>query len=106
MRQRPGSPPAAVVGGRKIPTKDVATALDRFEASSQFVQAAQQSGGSVVARQFEQSYLARLVRRYVLARAPARGITVTTAEVQHAISQIESTFPNQGAFHRANSGRD
>jgi parvulin-like peptidyl-prolyl isomerase len=96
------APPAAIVGGRKVSTKVVTTALDRFEASSQFVQAAQQSGGSVVARQFEQSYLARLIRRYVLTgRARQLGITVTPAEVQHAIAQIESSFPTKAAFRSA-----
>jgi hypothetical protein len=96
------APPAAVVAGHKIPAKDVTAALDRFEASSQFAQASQQSGQGALARQFEQSYLARLVRRYVLgARARQLGVVVTGADVQKALTQIESNFPSQAAFRTA-----
>jgi hypothetical protein len=95
-------PPAAVVGGRDIRTKGVTAALDRFKVTPQFAQAAQQSGPNVVARQFEQTYLARLIRRYVLAaRARQMGIVVSTTDVRHALNQIESTFPSQTAFATA-----
>jgi hypothetical protein len=96
------APPAAVVGGHKIRSKDITQALDGFEASDQFRQAAQQQGGKAVARQFEQSYLARIIRRYVLsARARHLGVTVTEADVQKAITQIQNTFPDAAAFRKA-----
>jgi hypothetical protein len=96
------APPAAVVAGHKIPARDVTAALQRFEASSQFAQASQQAGQGTLARQFEQSYLARLIRRYVLnARARQLGVVVTPTDVQKAVSQIEGNFPSQDAFRAA-----
>jgi foldase protein PrsA len=68
----------------------------------QFSQAAQQSGPNAVARQFEQTYLARLIRRYVLAaRAHQMGIVIATSDVRHALNQVESSFPTQAAFATA-----
>jgi SurA-like N-terminal domain len=96
------APPAAVVGGHKIRSDDLTGPLKRFEASDQFRQAAQQQSGKAVARQFEQSYLARIIRRYVLsARARDLDVTVTAADVHHAITQIQNTFPNEAAFRKA-----
>jgi hypothetical protein len=96
------APPAAVVGSHKIRSKDLTDALDRFEASDQFRQAAQQQSGKAVARQFEQSYLARIIRRYVLSpRARALGVMVTAGDVQQAITQIQNTFPDATAFRKA-----
>jgi hypothetical protein len=96
------APPAAVVAGHKIKTKTVTAALARFRASPQFDQAVQQSGGEEVARQFEQTYLAQLIRRAVLEpRAEHLGITVTAAEVDKAVNQIKKNFPNENAFNQA-----
>ena len=96
------APPAAVVRGHKIRANDLTGPLDRFEASDQFRQAAQQQSAKAVARQFEQSYLARIIRRYVLsARARDLGVTVTAADVQKAITQIQGTFPDAAAFRKA-----
>jgi parvulin-like peptidyl-prolyl isomerase len=95
-------PPAAVVGGHSIRAKDVTAALDSFKASPQFLQAAQQSGPTAVARQFEQTYLARLIRRYILAgRARQMGIEISDFDVQRALKQIQSNFPTQAAFAKA-----
>lgn len=96
------APPAAVVGGHKIPARTVTDALHAFEATSQFDQSAQLSGRGVVARQFEQSYLARLIRRYVLgSRARELGVQVTGAEVSRGVNRIESSFPTQASFDKA-----
>ncbi|MEA2508940.1 MAG: hypothetical protein QOG21_1022 [Actinomycetota bacterium] len=96
------APPAAVVDGHKITTSTITTALRQFEASSQFRQAAQQSGGKVVARGLEQSYLARLIRRYILtARARQLGVQVTTTEMSRALNGIRKNYPNKAAFRKA-----
>jgi parvulin-like peptidyl-prolyl isomerase len=96
------APPAAVVSGHRISTSSVSKALDRFKESPSYSQAAQQSGGGVISRQFEQAYLARLIRHDVLTvRARQMGIVVTTAEVQRALTQIKSNFSNEAAFRKA-----
>jgi hypothetical protein len=96
------APPAAVVDGHKISTKTVTTTLRRFEASSQFKQAAQQSNGKVVARGLEQNYLARLIRRYILnAHARQLGVTVSAADLQRALDRIQKNYPNKSAFLKA-----
>jgi SurA-like N-terminal domain len=96
------APPAAVVDGHKISTETVTTTLRRLEESSQFKQAAQRSSGKAVARQLEQSYLARLIRRYILDRkAQQLGVTVSAAELQRALDRIQKNYPDKGAFLKA-----
>jgi parvulin-like peptidyl-prolyl isomerase len=96
------APPAARLDGREISAKSVTEAVNRFEKTAQFAQAAQQSSKSAVARQYEQSYLSRIIRRYVLgARARRLHVVVTHADVQAALSQIERNFPSQEAFQKA-----
>jgi hypothetical protein len=96
------APPAAVVEDHRISTDTITTALRQFEASSQFGQAAQQSGAKVVARGLEQSYLARLIRRYILtARARQLGVLVTTTEMNRALGAIRKNYPNKAAFRKA-----
>jgi parvulin-like peptidyl-prolyl isomerase len=96
------APPAAVVDGHKISTQTITTTLRQLEASSQFKQAAQRSSGKAVARQLEQSYLARLIRRYILnLKARQLGVTVSAAELQRALDQIQKNYPNKAAFLKA-----
>jgi SurA N-terminal domain len=93
------APPAAVVDGHKISPKTVTQGVRQFEASSQFKQAAQQSGSKVVARGLEQNYLARLIRRYILnARARQLGVTVSAADVQRALDSIRKRYASEKEF--------
>jgi SurA N-terminal domain len=96
------APPAAVVNGHSIGSRKLAAALDDFEKTPQFAQAAQQSSSKAIARQFEQSYLALLIRRDVLER-PARrlGISVTSSQVQRAVAKLKQRFATQQAFDNA-----
>jgi SurA-like N-terminal domain len=100
------APPAAIVRGHKISAEQVTSALDRFKGTAQFDQSAQQSSENLVARQFEQSYLARLIRRSILnARAKQMGIAVTNSEVQRGLTKIQGTFPDKAAFQKALRGQ-
>ena len=96
------APPAAVIGSHKIATKTITDALHSFQKSAQFQQAAQQSGPLVVARQFEQSYLSRLIRRYILTiHARQLGVTVTSGDIDRALTQLQKRFGSQSAFNKA-----
>ncbi|MDP9224635.1 MAG: peptidylprolyl isomerase, partial [Actinomycetota bacterium] len=92
----------AVTNGRNISAREVTTALDNFEKTPQFTQIAQRSNPNAIARQFEQSYLARLIRRDVLEpRGRQLGITVTSQDVRRALAQLKQRFPTQQAFDNA-----
>jgi parvulin-like peptidyl-prolyl isomerase len=96
------APPAAVIGSHKLPTRTITDALHSFEKSPQFRQASLQSGPKVVARQFEQSYLSRLIRRYILTiHARRLGITVTNADIDRALAQLQKRFGSKDAFNKA-----
>lgn len=95
-------PAAAVVGGEKIPVSRVEAALDRFTASDQFEQLAEQNDPQAIRRQFEQGFLSQLVRRAVLEpKAEELGLSVTDADVTERLDQIKADFPSQSAFEEA-----
>ncbi|MGH2748444.1 MAG: peptidylprolyl isomerase [Actinomycetota bacterium] len=95
-------PAAAVVRGEKIPVSRVEAALDRFTASDQFQQLAEQNDAQVIRRQFEQGFLSQLVRRAVLEpKAEELGLSVTDADVTERLDQIQADFPSQSAFEEA-----
>lgn len=90
-------PAAATVGGDKITIDEVDRVVDRHRASEAFEQASQQGDADEVARQFEQSYLTRLIRRAVLLpEARELGIEVTDEDVDQRLEQIEADLEAQG----------
>jgi parvulin-like peptidyl-prolyl isomerase len=95
-------PTAARASGRTITASQVHDALIGFEHSAQFTKQAQQSDPESVKRQFEQAYLATLVRRFVLSSAAVTmGITVSDAQVQARLTQIKGQFPDEKGFQSA-----
>ncbi|HEX2051653.1 MAG TPA: peptidylprolyl isomerase [Actinomycetota bacterium] len=91
-------PAAATVGDEKITIEEIDRVVDRHRASPAFRQAAQQGDSDQVARQFEQSYLTRLIRRAVLVPEAAElGIEVTDADVDQRLEQIEQDLEAQGS---------
>jgi parvulin-like peptidyl-prolyl isomerase len=90
-------PAAATVNGDKITIDQVETVVDQFRSSPAFDQAAQTEDPGVVAREFEQSYLSRLIRREVLrAEAQKLGIQVTEEDVSERLDQITADLEAQG----------
>ncbi|HEX2050591.1 MAG TPA: peptidylprolyl isomerase [Actinomycetota bacterium] len=90
-------PAAATVGDDKITIEEVDRVVDRHRTSPAFEQAAQQGDPDEVARQFEQSYLTRLIRRAVLVPEAAElGIEVTDEDVDQRLEQIEADLEAQG----------
>ncbi|MEA2451628.1 MAG: foldase protein PrsA [Actinomycetota bacterium] len=95
-------PAAAVVNGEKIPIGDIQKAVDDFKASPEFARLGEQGDSEAITREFEQSYLATLIRRKVLTpEAAARGIEVTPDEVQSQLDDIKGEFANESAFEEA-----
>jgi parvulin-like peptidyl-prolyl isomerase len=91
------APAAATVNGDKITIDEVETVVDRFRESPAFEQAAQTEEPGVVAREFEQSYLSRLIRREVLeAEARRLGVEVTDQDVSDRLDQITADLEAQG----------
>jgi foldase protein PrsA len=94
--------PAATVDGHVISASDVAQALERFEATDQFDQLAEQSDAGTARRQFEQAYLGQQIRRLVLRpRARALGVEVDDEEVDRRLDQIEESFSSPEEFRKA-----
>lgn len=100
------SPAAAVVDGKKITTGEVEEAFDQFAESEQYAQLALQGDPKAIQRQFEQFYLARLVRRAVLTpRAADVGVVIEDAEVAERVETIRSRYPSEEEFETALSGQ-
>jgi parvulin-like peptidyl-prolyl isomerase len=90
---------AASVGDEKITTDEVEGALARFEQCDQFDQAAQEGSPNEVRREYQQTYLSRLIRREVLEKESAEaGVEVTDADVDQLIDQIREDFESEKAF--------
>jgi parvulin-like peptidyl-prolyl isomerase len=95
-------PAAAVVNGDKITLDAVEAGLEEFTATDKFGQLAEQGDVEAVTRQFEQGFLATLVRRSVLEPlAEDRGISIDDADVDEQMEVIKADFPSQTAFEEA-----
>lgn len=95
-------PAAAVVNGEKIPTDEVQEAVDEFKRSPEFERLGAQGDAEAITREFEQSYLATLIRRAVLApEADERGIEVTDDEIAEQLESIKAEFASPSAFEEA-----
>lgn len=95
-------PAAAVVNDEKIPLDEVQDAVADFRASTEFQRLAQQGDADAITREFEQSFLSQLIRRAVLGpEAEELGLSVTDAEVQEQLEQIQAEFPSEPAFLEA-----
>jgi parvulin-like peptidyl-prolyl isomerase len=96
------SPPSAArVNGQVIPIADVTAAMERFEASDQFDQLAEQGGPVEARRQYESMYLGQQIKRLVLkARAEELGIDITD-EVAARIKETSSAYPSDKEFKKA-----
>ena len=96
------APAAAVVNDRKIPVDEIQDAVDEFKKSAEFERLGQQGDADAIAREFEQSYLATLIRRAVLTpEATERDIEVTDDEVQAQLDDIRGEFASPSAFEEA-----
>jgi foldase protein PrsA len=94
--------PAAVVGGRKVTPEEISKPLERFEKTDAFAQRSQQDGAGAVRRQFEQGYLAQLIRSAVFEQeAQEMSIEITDADIQERIDSLKSRFPSEQAFQQA-----
>jgi peptidyl-prolyl cis-trans isomerase C len=90
------------VNGEKITFEEVDEGLATFQATDRYDQLAEQGDVEALSRQFEQGYLATLVRRQVLGpEAEELGIEVTDAEVTEQIDVIKADFPSEEAFQEA-----
>lgn len=95
-------PAAAVVREHKITVNEIDAALDDFEVSAEFQRLASQNDANVIRRQFEQGYLAVLIRREVLReRADELGVEVTDADIDEQVQAIEDEFESASAFQEA-----
>lgn len=84
-------PAAAVVGGKKITLDDVQEATDEYISTDEYKNAAEQGDPAAIQRSFQQDFLAREIRRRILApEAEARGIEVTDQVVQDALKIIQN----------------
>jgi foldase protein PrsA len=99
-------PPAATVAEREIRPEEVSRPLDRFRDTQAFQQRSQQEGEAAVARQFQQGYLAQLIRGAVFEKeAREMGITITDADIDDRIESIKEGFPSEEAFDQAMAGQ-
>jgi foldase protein PrsA len=95
-------PTAATADGKKIPVEQVDAAGDRYEASANFKEAAQQTDPATIRRTFEQQYLAAAVHRLVIADAAEDlDIEVSDQEVEDQIAQIEAESGGEEEFRKA-----
>ncbi|MGI8407717.1 MAG: peptidylprolyl isomerase [Actinomycetota bacterium] len=95
-------PAAAAVGGEKITPEEVQAGVDAFKSTEKFKQLAGQGDVEAVTRQFEQGFLATLVRRAVLQpKADELGIEVTDQDVDDQLASIKADFPNDQAYQEA-----
>lgn len=95
-------PAAATVNGNKITFEKVEEGLETFKATERYDQLAAQGDVEALSRQFEQGYLATLIRRQVLKpEAEELGIEVTEAEIEEQIEVIKADFPSDEAFQEA-----
>lgn len=95
-------PPAATVAGEDIAPEEVSRPLERFEKTEAFQQRSQQEGAGIVKRQFEQGYLAQLIRGAIFEKeAEEMGIEITDADIEDRIATIEEGFPSEEAFQQA-----
>lgn len=95
-------PAAAVVNDKKIPMDEVQEAVDEFKKSPEFKRLGAQGDAEAITREFEQSYLATLIRRRVLQpEAAARGVAVTADEVAEQLAEIQAEFATPSAFEEA-----
>ena len=92
-------PAAATVNGEKITFEEVDAGLATFKSTERYKQLSGEEEAESLSRQFEQGFLATLVRRQVLGpEAEALGIEVTDAEVDQQIEVIKADFPDETAF--------
>lgn len=95
-------PAAAAVGDEKITPEEVQVGVDAFKGTEKFKQLAAQGDVEAVTRQFEQGYLATLVRRAVLLpKAEELGVEITEQDVDDQLEAIKADFPNEQAYQEA-----
>ena len=93
---------AASVRGEEITFEQVEEGLEEFRSTDRYKQLAEQGDIDAIERQYEQGYLATLIRRKMLApEAAERGIEVTDADVAEQIEAIKADFPSEQAFEEA-----
>ena len=84
-------PAAAVVGNQKITLDDVQEATDEYTSTDEYASQAEQGDPGLIQRSFQQDFLAREVRRRILApEAEERGIEVTDQDVKDALEMIKN----------------
>lgn len=95
-------PAAAAIGDEKITAEEVQAGVEAFQETEKYKQLAEQGDAEAVTRQYEQGFLATLIRRAVLQpRAEELGVEVTEEDVTEQLEAIKSDFPNEAAFKEA-----
>ena len=95
-------PAAAVVNGEKIAIAEVSSALERLENTPEFKNIADPEEADELRRDFEQGYLAALIRRAVFRPEAARiGIKVSDEQLQASMDEIKAQYPNEQEFEKA-----
>jgi parvulin-like peptidyl-prolyl isomerase len=98
---KPSAPSAASVNGQEISVSEVSDALERFEATDQFDQLAEQSDRDAARLQYQRMYLGEQIKRLVLrARADALGIDIGD-EVADRVEEARSAYPSEKEFAQA-----
>lgn len=93
---------AAVVAGKKITVREIDERLDEYVKTDEYRRLTSQGQPGAIKRQYQQAFLAQLIRRAVLApRAEELGVEVTDQEVSDRIEQIKNDFDNENAFEEA-----
>jgi foldase protein PrsA len=94
-------PAAATVAGQRITTARVQAGLDLFVKSAQYDQLVQQQKPGEIQRQYEQSFLSRLIRRAVMEReARQASIEISDADVEERFEQIKSDVGSEEDFQK------
>jgi foldase protein PrsA len=95
---KPSAPSAASVNGQEISVGEVSAALERFEATDQFDQLAEEEGRAAARRQYERMYLVEQIKRLVLrSQAKALGIDIEE-EVAKRVEETRSGYPSEKEF--------
>ncbi len=95
-------PAAAVVNGDKISTEEVKRDFEKFKDSPQYEAVAAQGSPGQIARQYQQAYISREIRKRILrAAAERQGIEVSDDEVNKRIDSIKKEFQSEKQFEEA-----
>lgn len=95
-------PAAAAIGDDKITIEEIEAGTEAFKATEKYKQLAAQGDVEAVTRQYEQGFLATLIRRAVLEpKAEELGVEVTEEDVTSQLEAIKADFESELAYKEA-----